>query len=238
MIGRQEETIATSVSQFKGVRILDALVVGPVDGASTSLVDGGNDAAIRVASVIQRLQCSDGLSGKLMQFFFVFNSSVRVSIWIEEHLGIAVNGHKSLDVAMRFHKFHNGFDLWFRVSAGSTVGLRAGIATSTSTSKASVPIPVGVNSNTAGARVWLSSFTPHTISGMGVSKAIRVGDDLQEDVIVVKDVCKGGVFSVVSYNLFGKPDSTGLCDPFSGVNASVKPDTRTVCSCAELCETT
>lgn len=38
LIGWQQEAIATSVPQLKGVGVLDALVVGPVHGATTGLV--------------------------------------------------------------------------------------------------------------------------------------------------------------------------------------------------------
>lgn len=38
LIGRQDEAIATSVPQLKGVGVLDSLVVSPVDGSPTSLV--------------------------------------------------------------------------------------------------------------------------------------------------------------------------------------------------------
>lgn len=38
LIGWQDEAIATSVPQLKGVGVLDSLVVGPVNGSPTSLV--------------------------------------------------------------------------------------------------------------------------------------------------------------------------------------------------------
>lgn len=38
LVGWQDEAIATSVPQLEGVGVLDALVVGPVNGSSTSLV--------------------------------------------------------------------------------------------------------------------------------------------------------------------------------------------------------
>lgn len=38
LVGWQGETIAASITKLKGVRVLDALVVGPVNGTSTSLV--------------------------------------------------------------------------------------------------------------------------------------------------------------------------------------------------------
>lgn len=38
LTGWQEETVAASVPQLEGVGVLDALVVGPVNGSSTSLV--------------------------------------------------------------------------------------------------------------------------------------------------------------------------------------------------------
>ena len=40
--GWQQETIAPCVPEFKGEGVLDALVVGPVNAASTGLVWGGN----------------------------------------------------------------------------------------------------------------------------------------------------------------------------------------------------
>ncbi len=43
LIGWQDETIAASVSQLKRVGVLDALVVGPVDSASTGLICGQRD---------------------------------------------------------------------------------------------------------------------------------------------------------------------------------------------------
>lgn len=38
LIGWQDEAVTASVPQLEGVGVLDALVVGPVDGATTSLV--------------------------------------------------------------------------------------------------------------------------------------------------------------------------------------------------------
>jgi len=38
LIGWQDETITTSVSQLKGVGVLDALIISPVNSASTGLV--------------------------------------------------------------------------------------------------------------------------------------------------------------------------------------------------------
>uniref|UniRef100_A0A0E9UWM9 Uncharacterized protein n=1 Tax=Anguilla anguilla TaxID=7936 RepID=A0A0E9UWM9_ANGAN len=37
LIGRQDEAVATGVPQLEGVGVLDALVVGPVDGRRRSL---------------------------------------------------------------------------------------------------------------------------------------------------------------------------------------------------------
>jgi len=54
-------------------------------------------------------------------------------VWIEEHLGIAVNGQKGLEVAVRFHKVHNGFDFWLGMSTGSMVSLRARVIAGTRT---------------------------------------------------------------------------------------------------------
>jgi len=47
-----------------------------------------------------------------------------------------------------------------------------------------------------------SMHQTHTAVGVGVT--IRVGDDLQEDIIVVQDVGEDGVTSVVSHNLVDK----------------------------------
>ena len=38
LVGREDEAIAARVSQLKGVGVLDALVVGPVNGTATGLV--------------------------------------------------------------------------------------------------------------------------------------------------------------------------------------------------------
>ncbi|RXM31571.1 Coatomer subunit gamma-2 [Acipenser ruthenus] len=38
LVGRQYKPISTSVTQFKGVGVLDALVIGPVNGATTGLI--------------------------------------------------------------------------------------------------------------------------------------------------------------------------------------------------------
>lgn len=42
LTGRQQEAVATGVPQLKGVGVLDALVVGPVNAAATGLVYGRN----------------------------------------------------------------------------------------------------------------------------------------------------------------------------------------------------
>lgn len=44
-----------------------------------------------------------------------------------------MDGHESLQVAMRLDKVHDGLDLRLRVSLGSTVSLRAGAVTGTGT---------------------------------------------------------------------------------------------------------
>lgn len=38
LAGRQEEAVATGIPQLKGVGVLDGLVVGPVNAATTGLV--------------------------------------------------------------------------------------------------------------------------------------------------------------------------------------------------------
>ena len=38
LIGGQDETVATSISQLKTKGVLDALVVGPVNGTAASLI--------------------------------------------------------------------------------------------------------------------------------------------------------------------------------------------------------
>lgn len=38
LISWQDETIVTGVSQLKGVGVLDAVVVGPINGTTTSLI--------------------------------------------------------------------------------------------------------------------------------------------------------------------------------------------------------
>lgn len=38
LIGWQDESVSSGVSQLKGVGVLDALVVGPVNGATACLV--------------------------------------------------------------------------------------------------------------------------------------------------------------------------------------------------------
>lgn len=65
------------------------------------------------------------------QLGLVFDCSPGVAVRIHEHLGVGVDGDEGLDVSMALHKVHNGLDLRFRVSPGSTVGLGARVATST-----------------------------------------------------------------------------------------------------------
>lgn len=52
LIGWQQEAIATSVPQLKGVGVLDALVVGPVHGATTGLVYDETDMEIIIIIII------------------------------------------------------------------------------------------------------------------------------------------------------------------------------------------
>lgn len=51
---------------------------------------------------------------------------------------------------------------------------------------------------------------------MGVCETIRVGDDLQENIIVVKDVGEDGVTSVVGHNLH-TTEHMGICVLFKSV---------------------
>lgn len=48
-----------------------------------------------------------------------------VAVWVEEHLGVAVDGHKGFNLAVRLNEVHDGFDLRLGVSARSTIRLRA-----------------------------------------------------------------------------------------------------------------
>lgn len=45
--GRQQEAVAPGVAELKGVGVLDALVVGPVDGTSTGSVWAGTEIGER-----------------------------------------------------------------------------------------------------------------------------------------------------------------------------------------------
>lgn len=67
------------------------------------------------------------------QLCLVLSGSRGVTEGVEEHLGVTVDGHKGLDVAVRCHKVCDGLDLGLRVSAGSMVRLRAGVAAGTGT---------------------------------------------------------------------------------------------------------
>ncbi len=40
-----------------------------------------------------------------------------------------MDGHKGLEIAVRFHKVHNGLDLRLRMSTGTAVRLSAGVVT-------------------------------------------------------------------------------------------------------------
>lgn len=46
LIGWQDEAVTASVPQLKGVGVLDALIVGPVDGATAGLV-GSKSTAVK-----------------------------------------------------------------------------------------------------------------------------------------------------------------------------------------------
>lgn len=59
----------------------------------------------------------------LYQLSLVLDRSTGVSIGVQEHLRVGVDGDEGLDVSVGFHKVHNGFDLGLRVSSGTMVGL-------------------------------------------------------------------------------------------------------------------
>lgn len=52
LIGRKDEAKMAGVPQFKGVGVLDSLVVGPVDGASTRLVCRENKGTLHNCCLI------------------------------------------------------------------------------------------------------------------------------------------------------------------------------------------
>lgn len=47
----------------------------------------------------------------------------------------------------------------------------------------------------------MKSSRHQTHIAVGVYETIRIGDDLQEDIIVVKDVGEDGVTSIISHDL-------------------------------------
>lgn len=59
----------------------------------------------------------------MYQLSLVLDRRPRVTVGIHEHLRIGMDGDEGLDVAVGFHKVHNGLDLRFGVSPGSVVGL-------------------------------------------------------------------------------------------------------------------
>lgn len=121
LIGWQDEAKTTSIPQLEGVGVLDALVVSPVNGATAGLVDGGDDAAVSVASTVQGGKVSGSPPGQTAQLDLVPGWSSSVAERVQEQLGVGMDGNKGLDVAIGFHKVHNGLDLRLRVSPGSTV---------------------------------------------------------------------------------------------------------------------
>ncbi len=189
------------------------------------------------------------------QFSLVLCRSSCVSVWIEEHLGIAVDRQKGLEIAVRFHKVHNGLDLGLWMNAGTMVSLRAWVAAGTSPcrwkkityhwvvqykyirtqypkqSYISPPKPISqfllgstptqlepgfgflvlrhMRSLTNQPNNWITqergqillklrlafnvkSSRHQTHIAVGVCETIRIGDDLHEDIIVVKDVGEDG----------------------------------------------
>lgn len=69
--------------------------------------------------------------GGSYELTLVLGWSPGVAVRIQQHLGVGVDGHEGLDVAMGLHKVHNGLNLGLRVSPGSTVGLRTGVVAGT-----------------------------------------------------------------------------------------------------------
>lgn len=61
----------------------------------------------------------------MYQFSIIWGTSTGVAIWVEEHLGIAMDGNKSLNFAMALHKVDDSLDLWLRMSSTSSVGFSA-----------------------------------------------------------------------------------------------------------------
>lgn len=72
-----------------------------------------------------------------MIFFFyqlglVLDWGPGVTVGVQEHLGVGMDGEESLEVTVGLHKVHNGLDLRLGISTGSMVGLGAGAAAGTS----------------------------------------------------------------------------------------------------------
>ncbi len=64
----------------------------------------------------------EGNQSDFYQLGLVCGCVTGVAVGVHEHLGVGMNGKKSLDVTVGVHKVHNGLHFRLRVSAGSMVG--------------------------------------------------------------------------------------------------------------------
>lgn len=153
LIGWQDETIAASISQLEGKGVLNTQVVGPVNAATTGLVDDGADAAHFVLGPMERGQGLDCIPAHRVQLGLVERIFARVAVGIHEQLGVGVNRDKRLEVAVVLDQIHHILHLNLGVGSRAVVGVRAGVGTGTRTSKASIPVSIGVYTNAHGPSV-------------------------------------------------------------------------------------
>lgn len=154
----------------------------------------------RIQLWISKQLVLDFFTPKSHQLCFIHARSTGVTVGVEHHLRVAMDGQKGLEIAVRLRKIHNGPDLRLRVSTHSTVRLRARVTTGTSTwwvkaiisdstissktsysvrmtwtcrcrtSKRCTPVPVWVDTDTRGANVYPSRFAPHAVLKTGWRK--------------------------------------------------------------------
>lgn len=70
---------------------------------------------------------------KSHQLCFVHTRFTGVTVRVEHHLRVAMDGQESFEIAVRLGEIHNGLDLWLGISAQPTVRLRARVTARTRT---------------------------------------------------------------------------------------------------------
>jgi len=221
----QQETVASSVSQFNGVRSPDSvgsLFVEPVRGSS-----GGNvqlNGSLRSVDFVVNISDLNGHSiTKSLQSNLINAGSVGPSPRSEDQLGIAVEIDCSPNSSESVNVGAEGLSLRFRENRGSSVGVRRRNTRRSISSPVGVPVSVHVNTKNV-VSVVSSVLSPHSVVGPGVFITIRVAHGNNDDFEFVQNSSNNGISAIVLEQRGSNVKEGRRADPFSSMLGSLEVD--------------